>query len=49
MNVFHLQLVDFVVDHVVHLGVETSWQALLTGELVECCEEQQLAIAGQNF
>jgi hypothetical protein len=31
----HLELVDLIVDHVVHLGVEASGEALLGGELVE--------------
>lgn len=31
----HLQLVDLVVDHIVQLGVSTSGQALLAGELVD--------------
>jgi len=31
----HLELVDLVVDHIVHLGVEASGKALLGGELVE--------------
>ena len=31
----HLEFVDLIVDHVVHLRVETSWEALLGGELVE--------------
>jgi hypothetical protein len=30
-----LELVDLIVDHVVHLGVKASGEALLGGELVE--------------
>jgi hypothetical protein len=30
-----LELVDLIVDHVVHLRVETSGEAFLGGELIE--------------
>ena len=35
MYASRLELVDLIVDHVVHLRVETSGEALLGGELVE--------------
>jgi hypothetical protein len=31
----HLEFVDLIVDHVVHLRVETSWETLLGGELID--------------
>jgi hypothetical protein len=35
----HLEFVDLIVNHVVHLGVEASWEALLGGELIESWRE----------
>jgi hypothetical protein len=34
-----LELVDLVVNEVVHLGVEASRKALLGGELIDCWGE----------
>jgi hypothetical protein len=33
------ELVDDVVDNVVHLGVRAGWDALLAGELVDSCKQ----------
>jgi hypothetical protein len=35
-----LQLVDLVVDYIVDFGVESGWQALLAGNLVDGCGKQ---------
>jgi hypothetical protein len=35
----YLELVDLIVDEVVHLGVETSWETLLGGELIDGWKE----------
>jgi hypothetical protein len=36
----HLEFVDLIVDHVIHLRVETSWEALLGGELIDARVDQ---------
>ena len=40
----HLELVDFIVDEVVHLWVKTSGETLLARELIECCGEKSISL-----